>query len=124
MASARPDARHLSISQYATGAFQAATPVLGHRGSKSDKSMCGSLRGNVWGSIIVFHQLNPCWFLQPEVVGTYLLGTGTLGWGACCGAELLTPEISLPNFYPPHVGVGPAHLHLHPSHQSGWVWFL
>ena len=30
--------------------------------------------------------LNPLWFLQPEVVGTYLPGTGTLGWGAWCGA--------------------------------------
>ena len=27
------------------------------------------------------------WFLQPEVVGTYLPGTGTLGWGTWCGAE-------------------------------------
>ena len=34
----------------------------------------------------LLHQLNPCWFLQPEVVGTYLPGTGTLGWGAWCGA--------------------------------------
>ena len=25
---------------------------------------------------------NPCWFSQPEVTGTLLTGTGTLGWGA------------------------------------------
>ena len=41
-------------------------------------------------------------------MGAYLSGTGTLGWGPGVGLELLTPEISLPNFYPPHVGEGPA----------------
>ena len=46
--------------------------------------------------------------MQPEVVGTYLLGTGTLGWGAWCEAGLLTSEIFFLNFYPPHVGEKPA----------------
>ena len=46
----------------------------------------------------------PLLVLQPEVVGTYLLGTGTLGWGAWLGLGLLAPEISLPNFYPLEVG--------------------
>ena len=36
MASVHPDARHFSFSHYATGAFQAATPVLELRGSESD----------------------------------------------------------------------------------------
>ena len=36
MASARLDARHFSFSQYTTGAFQAATPVLELRGSESE----------------------------------------------------------------------------------------
>ena len=35
MASACLDARYVSFSQYATGAFQAATPVLEFRGSES-----------------------------------------------------------------------------------------
>ena len=35
MASARLDARHFSFSQYTTGAFQAATPVLELRGNES-----------------------------------------------------------------------------------------
>ena len=69
----------------------------------------GSLRGTAWGSRIFFHQLYPCWVLQPEVVGTYLPGTGTLGWEAWCGAGLLIPKIPLPNFYPPHVDEGLAH---------------
>ena len=49
-------------------------------------------------------------FLQPEVEGTYLPGTETLGWGGPgVGLGLLTPEISLLNFYPPPVGEGLAH---------------
>ena len=71
----------------------------------------GSLKGTAWGSRSFFHSFNPCWFLQPEVVGTYLPGTGTLGWEAWCGAETLQSwniRMSLPNFYPPHVGEGPA----------------
>ena len=65
----------------------AATLVLELRGSESEYvSPCvGSLRGTAWGSNNFSHQPNPHWFLQPEVVGTYLPGTGTLGWGAWCG---------------------------------------
>ena len=36
MASVHPDARNLSSSLYATGAFQAATPILELSGSKSE----------------------------------------------------------------------------------------
>ena len=46
----------------------------------------GSLRGTVWESRSFFNQLNSHWFLQPEVMGTYHPGTGTLGWGAWYGA--------------------------------------
>ena len=46
----------------------------------------GSSRGTAWDSRSFFYQLYPCWFLQPEVMGTYHPGTGTLGCGACCGA--------------------------------------
>ena len=48
--------------------------------------MCGSLRGTAWDSKSFFHWLNPCCFLYPEVMGTYLPGTGTLGWGTWCWA--------------------------------------
>ena len=41
-------------------------------------------------------------------MGTYLPGAGTLAWGPDVGLVFLAPETSLPNFYPPHVGVGPA----------------
>ena len=51
------------------------------------------LRWTAWDSRSFFHQLNPCWFLQPEVMGTYLPGTGTLDWGPGLGLGLLTPKI-------------------------------
>ena len=41
-------------------------------------------------------------------MGTYLAGTVTLARGPGVGLGLLGPEISLLNFYPPHMGVGPA----------------
>ena len=69
----------------------------------------GSLRETAWGSRIFFHGLNTHWLLQTEVVGTYVPGTGTLGWRPGIGLGLLTPKTSLLNFYPPHVDIGPAH---------------
>ena len=91
--------------------YQGATLVLELRGSESEKMSpyVGSLRGTVWGSSNFFHQINPHWFLQPEILGIYLPGTGTLGWGPGVGLGLLIPRISLLNFYPPHMGMGPAH---------------
>ena len=102
------DARHFSSSLHATGAFQAATLVLELRGSESEYVYVGSLRGTAWDSRNFFHQLNLHWFLQPEVMETYHSGTGTLGWESWYRAETPTPEISLPNFYPPYVDVRPA----------------
>ena len=57
MASAHLDAKDPSFSLYTTGVFQAATPVLELRGSKSEQvSPCvGSLRGTAWGSRSFFH---------------------------------------------------------------------
>ena len=47
----------------------------------------GSLRDTAWDSRSFFHWLYLHWFLQPEVVGTYLPGTQTLSWGVWCGAR-------------------------------------
>ena len=78
-----------------------SSPYRTHTWTKSDSLTLSSSS--------FFHQLNPHWFLQPEVVGTYLPGTGTLGWGAWYGVGLFTPDVSLLSFYPSHVVVGPAH---------------
>ena len=66
--------------------------------------MCGFFKRTYFLS-----PLNPHWFLHPEVVGTYLPDTRTLGWGPGMGLGLLSPEVFLPNFYPPHMDEGPAH---------------
>ena len=58
--------------------------------------MSGPFERNCLGLYkFVFHSLNPPWFLQPEVMGTSLPGTGS--WAGGPGVELrsLTLEISL-----------------------------
>ena len=121
MASADLDARHFSFSLCATGVVQAATLVLELRGSESEYrvSPCvSSLRGTAWDSSSFFYQLNPRWFLQLEVMGTYLPGTGILGWGTW-----RSQDISQIFIYDTWVRDLPL-LHLRPSHQSGWMRFL
>ena len=86
-------------------------------GKKKGRGIAGDSRN-------FFHRLNPHWFLQPEIVGTYLLGTGTLGWGPGVGLECLASEISLLNFYPPHVGVGPVYSASVSLLQTVRMWFL
>ena len=44
----------------------------------SSKSVTGSLRGDTWESRSSFWRPNPHWFIQPEVTGASLPGTGTL----------------------------------------------
>ena len=88
------------------------------------RSVCRFLKEELLGTPAVpfrdfFHQLNPCGLLQPEVVGTYLPGTGTLGYGAWCAAGTPCCKISFSNFYPPHVDVGPACSASLPLPQSG-----
>ena len=80
------DTRYFSSSLYATGAFQAAILVLELRASI--RPFVSSLRGTAWTSRSFFHQLSPHWFLQPEVMRTYLPSTGTLGLGVLFGARI------------------------------------
>ena len=70
----------------------------------------------VWGQrfnqLVKAHWSRPHWFLQPEVMGTFLPGTGTLGSRVWCGAgaprslggDLCSWDI-LPNFCPPYLWV-------------------
>ena len=50
----------------------------------SPKSIVGPIRGCSF-----FHHPNSHWFSQPEVMGTYLPGAGTLGWVVWTGAGIL-----------------------------------
>ena len=56
-------------------------------------SCMGPLRGtsgSLKASVSLSH--NPWWFLPPEIMRTYLPGTGPLGWGDWCGAGILPPQ--------------------------------
>ena len=64
----------------------------------SPKSFLGRLRGDAWDSCTFFCCPNTAWILHAEAIGTYLPGTGTLGWGIWVGLRSLAPEISLPIF--------------------------
>ena len=73
------------------------------------KSVCGFFKEKCIGFQKFLPPTKSPLGVQPEVMGTYLPGTGTLGGGPSMGLGLLTPKISLLNFYPPHVRVGPTH---------------
>ena len=88
-------------------------------------SLCaGPLRGTAWESSSFSCHLNLHWFSWPELMGTYLPGTGTLAWGPDVELGPHYPNMSLPNFYPPQMGAGPAHSmspYLCPSLLPVWV---
>ena len=79
------------------------------------ESMCGLSKRNCLGFQQPPALTQSPLVSQPEVVGTYLPGTGTLDWGPGVGLGLFTPEIALPNFYPSVCGDSPFHLHASPS---------
>ena len=89
----------------------------------SPETFVGPSGGVSRESCLFFCRPNPHWFLQPEVMGTYLPGTGTVGWVVWCGAGIPCSPGIPPDFYPPHVNVGPSippPLHpLCPSCSSG-----
>ena len=80
----------------------ALTGKWGRKGGSLSKSIHGPFKRNCLGlqkpSVSLSH--NPYWSLQPEVVGTSLPDTGTLGWGALCGAG--SPHSSGRNLQPRH----------------------
>ena len=96
-------------------------------GVSPSKSVCRPFKRNCLGfpKLQAFLSLNSCWFLQPDHMGTSLPGTGTLGWGAWCGAGTLcssgrtpTAKIPLPIFIGHRWVWGQFVEHLHPSYQS------
>ena len=79
----------------------------------------GSLRGTAWGFSSFFHQLHPHWILQPAVVGIYLLGTGTLGWGAWCEAGTPRSQDIHPEFLSTTCGFSPFYISTLPTSLDG-----
>ena len=105
-----PQTRHFSLSLDTTGTFQAATPMLHLRGSESEQvsPFVGSIKGTASGSSSLLHQLNPTGFCSQRLWGLIFLALKPWARGAWCEAGTPHSKISLLNFYPPHVGVGPA----------------
>lgn len=63
----------------------------------------------------VFLRCNPCWFSQPNIMGTPLPGTGSLGCGLWCGVGILcssggttAADLSLPSINCRSAVMGPA----------------
>ena len=84
-------------------------------GVSLSKSVCRPFKKNCLGcqKPSLSLSLNPCWFLQPELMGTSLPGTGTLVWGPCVELGPLAPD-----FYLPCVGVDLACYCPYLSYQS------
>ena len=72
------------VSPHVSSDFQAAAPALELRGTESKLVHAWALWEELPGipETLLSLTLNPHWFLHPEVMGTSLSGTGTLGWGA------------------------------------------
>ena len=105
----RLDAIHFSFALYATDAFQAATPVLELRGSEP-KSMYGSFKRKCLGLQKFLPLTQSPLLFAARSYGELSFWTWNPGLGGLVVVlGLLVPEISLLNFYPPHVDVGPDH---------------
>ena len=61
-----------------------------------------------------FHHPNPDWFLQPEVVATYLPGAGTLGWVVRTAARIPCSQ-GIPPIFIYHLWMWNHHSYLHVS---------
>ena len=111
------DARHFTSSLYATWCLSSCYPGnWSSEGVSLSKSCAGPLRGTAWDS----QQFLPP--TQSPLIFTARYGDLSSwhwkrGLWAQCGAWTPAPRYIPPNFYPSHVGVGPAHsasLHLRP----------
>ena len=66
-------------------------------------------RGTAWESRSFFHQLSPCSFCSQKLWGLTFLALEPWAGRPNVGLGLLAPDVSLPDLYPTHVGVGPAY---------------
>ena len=102
-----PDAGHFHVSSYATSALPTVALVLNPREGESAEvlSPCGPFKR----SLLKIQQFLPCrnphWFVQPEIMGIYLPGAGTLGCAVWPGAGIAVSQGMPPNFYSPHMNV-------------------
>ena len=77
-----PDTRQFSSSWYVSDTFNLLAPQWSSEGISPSKSVYRLFKRNCLGlQKFVFYCLNPIWFLELEVMETYLLGSGSLGLG-------------------------------------------
>ena len=74
--------------------FQLLLLCWSPKGVSLSPKCVGPLRGDSWDSYSFFCHPKPHWFLQPELMGTYLPGSGTLAWVVWCGAGSFVPKVS------------------------------
>ena len=89
------------------------------------KSMCGFFKVNCLGLQRFLILIQSCWFLQPEVMGTYLSGTGTLDCGSWCGAGTPCSQDIPPEFLSTTRGCGTSLFHVStlPTSMDGYGFF-
>ena len=117
--------RHFSFSLNTLVPFKLLPWCWSSEGGSLGKSVCEFFKRNCWDSRNFFYRLNPHCFLQPDIMGIYLLVTGTLCWMSWCGAGMLCSQDNSINFLIYHLWMwGQSVQCLHPSYQSGWMWFL
>ena len=98
--------------------------VLELKGSESE-SMSGFFKGNYLGLQKFLPLTQFPLVLQPEVMGTYLPGSGTQGLGAWCGAGTLCSLETLPKFLSTICGCGTSSfcISASPTNLDGYGFF-
>ena len=81
-------------------------------GMSLSMSLCGFFKGNCLGlQKFLLPTQSPLFFCSSKLWGLIFLALQLWAGGSGVGLGLFTPEISLQNFYPPHMDVGPAQAH-------------
>ncbi|KAF6119961.1 hypothetical protein HJG60_010328 [Phyllostomus discolor] len=102
------DDRHFSFYM-PLAPFKLLSWCWSSEGVSLNKSMCGFLRGTAWDSRSSSTNSVPTGFCSQKLWGLIFLAVEHWAGGPDVELGLLAPEILLPNFYSPHVDVGPAH---------------
>ena len=90
-------------------------------GVSLSESMCRLFKGNCLGLKFSSTDSVPAGFCSQKLWGLIFLAQEPWTGGPCEEVELLSSEISLPNFYLPHMDERPARSASLPSYQSRWM---
>ena len=112
-----------SVSPCMHWCLSSCYPGAGAQGDKSVKvSPCvASLRGAAWRSRVSSTNSILTGFCNQKLWWLIFLALESWAKGHGVGLWLLAPEVSLLNFYPPHMRWEQPRPHLPPSYQAGWL---